>query len=394
MNKKSIKDIDIKGKKVIMRVDFNVPLDKNLVITDDNRIRAALPSIEYILARDAKLILMSHLGRPKGEKRKEFSLAPAAVRLSELIGKPVKMLADCIGDPVKEAVSAMSGGDVILLENLRFHKEETENDASFSKELASLGDIFVNDAFGTCHRAHASTEGVTHYLEAVSGFLVEKEIEYFQKVITSPEKPFAFILGGAKVADKVPVIENMMEKADLIFIGGAMAYTFLKVNGIDVGASRMEEDMIDTVKIIIDKAKSKGVEIVLPIDHIITDDFEAAVNVKTTEGESIESGWMGVDIGAKSINLFKDKLNQAKTIVWNGPVGVFENDKFAAGTKALCDALATSDATTVIGGGDTAAAVLKFHVADKMSHISTGGGASLEFLEGKTLPGIAALSDR
>jgi len=394
MNKKSIKDIDIKGKKVIMRVDFNVPLDKNLVITDDNRIRAALPSIEYILARDAKLILMSHLGRPKGEKRKEFSLAPAAVRLSELIGKPVKMLADCIGDPVKEAVSAMSGGDVILLENLRFHKEETENDASFSKELASLGDIFVNDAFGTCHRAHASTEGVTHYLEAVSGFLVEKEIEYFQKVITSPEKPFAFILGGAKVADKVPVIENMMEKADLIFIGGAMAYTFLKVNGIDVGASRMEEDMIDTVKIIIDKAKSKGVEIVLPIDHIITDDFEAAVNVETTEGDSIKSGWMGVDIGPKSIELFKDKLNQAKTIVWNGPVGVFENDKFAAGTKALCDALATSDATTVIGGGDTAAAVLKFHVADKMSHISTGGGASLEFLEGKTLPGIAALSDR
>jgi len=394
MNKKSIKDVDIKGKKVLMRVDFNVPLDKDLVITDDNRIRAALPSIEYILGKGAKLILMSHLGRPKGEVKKEFSLSPAAVRLTELIGKPVKMLDDCIGDSVKDAVSAMADGDVILLENLRFHKEETANDASFSKELASLGDIFVNDAFGTCHRAHASTEGVTHYLEAVSGFLVEKEIEYFQKVITSPEKPLAFILGGAKVADKIPVIENMMEKADLIFIGGAMAYTFLKVNGIDVGASRMEEEMIDTVKIIIDKAKSKGVEIVLPIDHIITDDFEAAVNVKTTEGESIESGWMGVDIGPKSIELFKDKLNQAKTIVWNGPVGVFENDKFAAGTKALCDAIATSDATTVIGGGDTAAAVLKFGVSDKMSHISTGGGASLEYLEGKVLPGIAALSDK
>jgi len=394
MNKKSIRDIDIKGKKVLMRVDFNVPLDKGLVITDDNRIRAALPSIEYILGENAKLILMSHLGRPKGEVRQEFSLAPAATRLSELIGKPVKILDDCIGDSVKEAVSAMSDGDVILLENLRFHKEETENDASFAKELASLGDIFVNDAFGTCHRAHASTEGITHYLESVSGFLVEKEIEYFQKVVTSPDKPFAFILGGAKVADKIPVIENMMDKCDLIFIGGAMAYTFLKVNGIDVGSSRMEEEMIDTVKAIKDKAALKGVEIVLPIDHVITDDFQAAINVKITDGENIESGWMGVDIGPKSIELFKDKLKQVKTIVWNGPVGVFENDKFAAGTKALCDTLAKSDATTVIGGGDTAAAVLKFGVQDKMSHISTGGGASLEYLEGKVLPGVAALSDK
>ena len=394
MNKKSIRDVDIKGKKVLMRVDFNVPLDKGLVITDDNRIRAALPSIEYILGENAKLILMSHLGRPKGEVRQEFSLAPAATRLSELIGKPVKILDDCIGDSVKEAVSAMSDGDVILLENLRFHKEETENDASFAKELASLGDIFVNDAFGTCHRAHASTEGITHYLESVSGFLVEKEIEYFQKVVTSPDKPFAFILGGAKVADKIPVIENMMDKCDLIFIGGAMAYTFLKVNGIDVGSSRMEEEMIDTVKAIKDKAALKGVEIVLPIDHVITDDFQAAINVKITDGENIESGWMGVDIGPKSIELFKDKLKQVKTIVWNGPVGVFENDKFAAGTKALCDTLAKSDATTVIGGGDTAAAVLKFGVQDKMSHISTGGGASLEYLEGKVLPGVAALSDK
>jgi len=394
MNKKSIKDIDIKGKKVLMRVDFNVPLDKDIVITDDNRIRAALPSIEYIIGENAKLILMSHLGRPKGEVNKKFSLAPAATRLSELIEKPVKILDDCIGDSVKEAVSAMSDGDVILLENLRFHKEETENDASFAKELASLGDIFVNDAFGTCHRAHASTEGITHCLESVSGFLVEKEIEYFQKVITSPDKPFAFILGGAKVADKIPVIENMMDKCDLIFIGGAMAYTFLKVNGIDVGSSRMEEEMIDTVKAIKDKAALKGVEIVLPIDHVITDDFQAAINVKITDGENIESGWMGVDIGPKSIELFKDKLKQVKTIVWNGPVGVFENDKFAAGTKALCDTLAKSDATTVIGGGDTAAAVLKFGVQDKMSHISTGGGASLEYLEGKVLPGVAALSDK
>jgi len=394
MNKKSIKDVDIKGKKVIMRVDFNVPLDKDLLITDDNRIRAALPSIKHILDQNAKLILMSHLGRPKGEVKKEFSLSPVAVRLGELLGKEVKMLDDCVGDSVKEAVSSMGDGDVILLENLRFHKEETKNDPEFAKELASLGDIFVNDAFGTCHRAHASTEGVTHYLESVSGYLVEKEIDYFQKVVTSPERPFAFILGGAKVSDKIPVIENMMEKADLILIGGAMAYTFLKAKGFDIGSSLFEESMIDTVNSILDKAKSKDLDILLPIDHIVTDSIDEAKNVNATDGESISSGWIGVDIGPKTIDLYKQRLEDAKTIVWNGPVGIFENDKFAAGTKALAVAIADSSATSVIGGGDSAAAAAKFNVAEKMSHISTGGGASLEYLEGKVLPGVAALTDR
>jgi phosphoglycerate kinase len=288
----------------------------------------------------------------------------------------------------------MKDGDVVMLENLRFHKQETKNDPDFAKELASLGDVFVNDAFGTCHRAHASTEGVTHYLESVSGLLVEKEIKYFQEVLTSAQKPFVFILGGAKVSDKIPVIENMMDKADAIIIGGAMAYTFMKVNGIDIGSSRMEEDMVDTAKNIMEKAKAKGVEILLPLDHVITDDFEKAENVRTTEGESIPSGWMGVDVGPKTVALFSEKVKSAKTVVWNGPVGVFEKDQFAAGTKALAQAVADSSATSVIGGGDTAAAVAKFGVADKMSHISTGGGASLEYLEGKELPGVAALADK
>jgi phosphoglycerate kinase len=394
MNKKSIKDIDVKGKRVLMRVDFNVPLDKQQNITDDNRIRAALPTINYILENNAKLILMSHLGRPKGEVKPEYSLKPAAEALSRLIGKPVKMLGDCVGEEVRDAVSRMSGGDVVMLENLRFHKQETDNDQAFSKELASFGDVFVNDAFGTCHRAHASTEGVTHYLESVSGLLVEKEIEYFQKVITNPDKPFVFLLGGAKVADKIPVIENMMDKASTIIIGGAMAYTFMKVKNIDIGSSRVEQEMIDTAKAILQKAKTKGVEIVLPIDHVVTDNIEAASNIKITDGESIDKSFMGVDIGPKSINLFMEEIKTAKTIVWNGPVGIFENDRFAGGTKALAYAIAESDAVSVIGGGDTAAAVAKFNVADKMSHISTGGGASLEYLEGKALPGVAALADK
>ncbi|MFH1867638.1 MAG: phosphoglycerate kinase [Candidatus Omnitrophota bacterium] len=394
MNKKSVKDVDIAGKRVLMRVDFNVPLDKEQNITDDNRIRAALPTIKYIVENGAKLILMSHLGRPKGEIKPEFSLKPTAARLSELLRKPVKMLKDCLGDEVKEAASSMADGDIIMLENLRFYKQETKNDPEFAKKLASLADIFINDAFGTCHRAHASTEGVTKYLESVSGFLVEKEIEYFEKVLTSSDKPFIFILGGAKVADKIPVIENMMEKASSILIGGAMAYTFMKVKGVDVGSSRVENEMFETAKTILDKAKLKGVDIVLPIDHIVTDNIESSVNVKTTEAESIESGWMGVDIGPKSVKLFSKKISEARMIVWNGPVGIFENDKFAAGTRALAEAVAESTATSVIGGGDTAAAVAKFGVADKMSHISTGGGASLEYLEGKILPGIAALADK
>ena len=394
MDKKSVKDIDIKGKRVLVRVDFNVPLDKDLNITDDNRIQKALDTIKYIIESKAKLILMSHLGRPKGEVRPEMSLKPVAKYLSKLLGKEVKMMEDCIGDEVTKAVSSMSEGDVILLENLRFHKEETKNDPEFAKKLASLGDVFVNDAFGTCHRAHASTEGITHYLESVSGFLVQKEIEYFQRVLTSPKKPFIFILGGAKVSDKIPVIENMMEKADTVLIGGAMAYTFMKAKGIAVGSSRLEEDMLDTVSKIFQKAKDLGVEILLPVDHVVTDNFETALNVKQTQTEQIEEGWMGVDIGPKTIDLFCGKIKDAGTIVWNGPVGVFEQDKFAAGTKALAVEIAASSATSVIGGGDTAAAVVKFSVADKMSHISTGGGASLEYLEGKVLPGIAALGDK
>jgi len=394
MNKKSIKDLDIAGKRVLIRVDFNVPLDKDLKITDDSRIRAALPTIKYALRNRAKLILMSHLGRPKGEAKPEFSLDPVAKRLSELLGEPVKMLKDCIGDEVKQAVSDMVDGDIVMFENLRFHKQEEKNDPEFAKELASFGDLFINDAFGTCHRAHASTEGITHYLESASGFLVEKEIEYFQRVITAPEKPFTFLLGGAKVADKIPVIENMMDKANAILIGGAMAYTFMKVKGVDIGSSRVEEEMVDTAKTILEKAATKGVDILLPVDHVVTDNIETALNVKITDNESIEEGWIGVDIGPKTIKLFSNKLIESKTIVWNGPVGIFENDKFASGTKALADAIAGSDATSIIGGGDTAAAVAKFGVGDKMSHISTGGGASLEYLEGKVLPGIAALSDK
>ena len=394
MNKKSIKDIDVKGKRVLMRVDFNVPLDKQQNVTDDNRIRAALPTIKYILDNNAKLILMSHLGRPKGEVKPEYSLKPAAEALRELINKPVKMLSDCIGKDVHDAVSQMSDGEVVMLENLRFHKEETANESAFAEQLASLGDVFVNDAFGTSHRAHASTEGVTHYLESVSGLLVEKEIEYFQKVLTNPDKPFIFLLGGAKVADKIPVIENMMDRASTIIIGGAMAYTFMKAQNINIGSSRFEQEMMDTAKAILQKAREKGVEIVLPIDHVVTDNIEAASNIKITDGEAIEEGFMGVDIGPKTINLFIEEIKTAKTIVWNGPVGIFENDKFANGTKALAGAIAESEAVSVIGGGDTAAAVAKFDTADKMSHISTGGGASLEYLEGRILPGVAALSNK
>lgn len=394
MNKKSIKDIDLKNKRVLMRVDFNVPLDKELNITDDNRIRAALDSIIYILEQGAKLILMSHLGRPKGERREELSLNPIAVRLSKLLAKPVKMLDDCIGEEINDAVSKLPAGEIILLENLRFHKEEEKNDPEFAKRLSSLGDVFVNDAFGTVHRAHASTQGVTKYLESVSGFLVQKEIEYFQKVLTKPEKPFIFILGGAKVADKIPVIENMMDKADCILIGGAMAYTFIKVKGVSVGSSRLEEKSFEIVSRILTKAKNTGVQIILPIDHVVTDNIETASRVKITDSEVIPENWIGVDIGPKTRELFADKIKEAKTVVWNGPVGIFENDKFAQGSKAVARAIAESEAISVIGGGDTAAAVAKFSLAGKMSHISTGGGAALEYLEGKMLPGVAALTNK
>ncbi len=394
MDKKSVKDIDLKGKRVLTRVDFNVPLDENLNITDDNRIQKALQTLKYIIQAGGKLILISHLGRPKGERKKEFSLGPVARHLGRLLEKSVRLLDDCVGEAVKAAVSQMSEGDVVVLENLRFHTAEIKNDPEFAKELAALGDVFVNDAFGTCHRSHASTEGVTHHLESVSGFLVQKEIEYFSKVLTSSSKPFIFILGGAKVSDKIPVIENMIDKADCLLIGGAMAYTFMKVGGVDVGSSRVEEESFETVEKILKKAGKKGVEILLPVDHVITDNIKEAANVKTTEGASVDVGWMAVDIGPKTIKLFCDKIREAKTIVWNGPVGIFEKDAFAGGSEALAVAIAVSGATSVIGGGDTAAAVAKFSLSCKMSHISTGGGASLEYLEGKVLPGVAALADK
>ncbi len=392
MNKKCIKDVDIKNKRVLIRVDFNVPQDDKLNITDDNRIRAAIPTIEYAINNVARVILMSHLGRPKAEDKKKTSLKPVAIRLSELLKRKVKMADDCIGPEVTDIVNKMQPGEVILLENLRFHKEEEKNDPGFAKELARLGDIFVNDAFGTSHRAHASTEGVTHYLESVSGFLVKKEIEYFEKVTSSPERPFVLILGGAKVSDKVPLIENMLKKVDVILIGGAMAYTFLYAKGIKIGSSRYEPEVLDMAKTILDKAGK--VELVLPKDHIACDSFDNPKSVITTADENIKDGYLGIDIGPKTVELFLSKIKKAGTILWNGPMGVFERDEFAEGTKRIALGIADSSAISVVGGGDSAAAAKKFGVDERLSHVSTGGGASLEYLEGKSLPGIAALSDK
>jgi len=394
MQKKSIRDVDLKNKRILVRVDFNVPQDEQGNITDDIRIRESTFTIDYILKHDGKIILMSHLGRPKGKVSDDFRLTPVGKRLSELLNRPVKKLEDCIGPDVEKAVAGMAPGDIILLENLRFYKEEEKNDPEFAKKLAALGDIFVNDAFGTSHRAHASTEGVTHYLPSVAGFLVEKEIRYFERINRNPDKPFVLVLGGAKVSDKIPMIENMLTKADSILIGGAMAYTFLKQDGVNIGASLYEKAVADTAKIILDKARAKGVELLLPIDHVVADTIDAPSQVKTTCDSSIEEGFMGVDIGPKTIALYTDKLKKAKTIVWNGPMGIFEKDRFGNGTKKVAEAMAASSAVTVVGGGDSAAAAQKFGVQDRLSHISTGGGASLEYLEGRILPGIAALADK
>jgi phosphoglycerate kinase len=393
MNKKSIKDVNIKGKRVLMRADFNVPLNKDLKIEDDTRITAVLPTIKYAIEQGARLIIMSHLGRPKGVSETE-RLTPVAKRLSELLGKNVQKLNDCIGDDVKKAVMAMKDGDVILLENVRFYKEEEKSDPEFAKKLASLGEIYVNDAFGTAHRAHASTEGVTKYIKVcVAGFLLAKEIEYFEKALSNPPKPFVAILGGAKVSDKIMVIENLMKKVDAILIGGGMAYTFLKAQGMEIGSSKLEADKIDVAKSIISKAKQLGVRLVLPVDHLIADKFDAVSNTKVVT-DTIPQGWMALDVGPKTVDEFKKELRNAKMVIWNGPLGVFEITKFSRGTEDIAKFIAGLKTISIIGGGDTASAIAKFGLEGAMTHISTGGGASLEYMEGKVLPGVAALNDK
>lgn len=393
MAKRTIKDIDFKDKIVITRVDFNVPLDNDLNITDDTRIKAALPSIRYILENGAKkLILMSHLGRPDGKVKEELRLNPIAVRLQGLLGEAIEKLDDCIGEAIKNKIKT-TNKRLILLENLRFHPQEEKNEQNFAKELASLAEIYVDDAFGCAHRAHASTEGITHFLPSVAGFLLEKEINYLGKALENPQKPFVVILGGAKVSDKINVIENLIKKANKIIIGGGMAYTFLKSQGKEIGKSKLEQDKINFAKEILTKAKQNNVEILLPIDNICVKEIKLDAEIKTV-GENIPQDLIAVDIGPKTIDKFKRALSDAKTIVWNGPMGIFEMDKFAIGTNQIANYIANLKATTIIGGGDTAAAIAGFGLENKMTHISTGGGASLEFLEGKTLPGIAALLDK
>lgn len=393
MAKLTLKDIDLKGKTVLVRADFNVPLDAGLNITDDTRIRATLPTLKYILDNGAKkLVIISHLGRPDGKPVAKYSLKPVAARLKELLSKEVLFLDDCIGVNIKQDIDK-SKEKVILLENLRYHAEEEANDANFARQLASLADIFVNDAFGTAHRAHASTEGVTHFLKSAAGFLLEKEIKYLGEAVASPQKPFMVILGGAKVSDKIGVIENLLPKCDAIIVGGGMAYTFLKAQGKQIGNSKLEKDKLDLAKSILEQAKKLNKEILLPVDNLVVENIDPNAKAEIV-GDNIPDGKIAVDVGPKTVKLFEDKLKSAKTIVWNGPLGIFEIDAFSKGTQEVAKFIAALKTTSIIGGGDTAAAVAKFKLEDKMSHISTGGGASLEFLEGKTLPGIAALTNR
>lgn len=394
--KKTIRDIDLKGKRVLIRCDFNVPLDSNQNITDDTRIRAALPTLEYLVTQGAKVVVMSHLGRPKGKAAAEFSLAPVAVRLAELLGKQVEF-ADSdvvVDDSVKEKVAALKDGDLLLLQNVRFRKEETDNEPGFAKELASLGDVFVQEAFGTAHRAHASTAGVADYLPCVSGFLIEKEVKFLGSALQNPQRPFVAIMGGAKVGDKIKVIENLLTKVDTLIIGGGMSYTFYKAMGLEIGTSILDADNIDLAKMLLEKATSLNVKLLLPVDIVCADKFSNDAKYQTYSRDQIPSNMMGLDIGEETVKLYSEEIAKAKTVVWNGPMGVFEMENFAKGTKAIAEALATSDATTIIGGGDSAAAVEQFGLADKMSHISTGGGASLEFLEGKILPGISIIEEK
>lgn len=393
MNKKTVRDIDLKGKKVFCRVDFNVPLQDG-VITDDTRIRAALPTIQYIMEQGGKVILASHLGRPKGKVVEEMRLTPVARRLSELLGKEVKKTDEAVGDDVKVLINQMNEGDVVLLENVRFYPGEEKNDAELAKAFAELADVYVNDAFGAAHRAHASTEGISKYLPAVAGFLMEKEIEFLGKALSNPERPFTAIIGGAKVKDKIGVIENLLEKVDNLIIGGGLAYTFIKSQGYEIGKSLLEEDKIDLAKSFIEKAKENNVRFLMPVDAVVADDFSETANTKIVDIKEIPADWEALDIGLKTVELYREVILNSKLVVWNGPMGVFEMDRFAKGTNGIAQAMADTNATTIIGGGDSAAAIEKAGLADQMTHISTGGGASLEFMEGKELPGVVALNDK
>ena len=395
MNKKTVRDIDLKGKKVLVRCDFNVPLDENFNITDNRRIVGALPTIKYLLDNDCKVILCSHLGRPKGQVKKEFSLAPVAKELSRLLGKEVKLADDIIGESAKTLTANMKNGEIVLLENVRFDAREEANDPEFAKELASLAEVYVNDAFGTAHRAHSSTAGVASYLPAVSGFLMEKEINFLGTALENPERPFVAILGGKKVSDKIGVIDSLLEKVDTLMIGGGMAYTFFKSMGYNVGNSICELDKLDLAKELMEKAKSKGVKLMLPVDTKVGKEFKEDTESKVVPYTQIPDGWEGFDIGTETIKMYEEELKKAKTVIWNGPVGLFEFDQFAVGTNSLAKCLGSLEGvTTIIGGGDSAAAIEKLGIGDKFTHISTGGGASLEFLEGKKLPGVECLLDK
>lgn len=393
LNKKTMKDIEVKGQRVFVRVDFNVPMADG-VITDDTRIRAAIPTIEYLVEQGAKVILASHLGRPKGEVKEEMRLTAVGVRLAELIGKPVTKLDESIGKEVEKAVTSMQDGDILLLENVRFHAGEEKNDPALAEAFSKLADVYVNDAFGAAHRAHASTEGIAKHVPAVSGFLMQKELDVLGKALSNPERPFTAIIGGAKVKDKIGVIESLLEKVDHLIIGGGLSFTFIKAQGYDIGKSLLEEDKIELAKSFIDKAKAKGVQLHMPIDAVVANEFSNDAETKIVDVDAIPADWMGLDIGPKTAANYAEVIQNSKLIIWNGPMGVFEMDKFASGTKTVAEAMANTVGYTVIGGGDSAAAVEKFDVADKMDHISTGGGASLELMEGKELPGIVALNDK
>ncbi len=393
MNKQSVRDIDIAGKKVLVRVDFNVPLE-NGKITDDTRIRETLPTIRYLIERGARTILCSHLGRPKGQVIEELRLAPAAARLSELLGRPVGTCGEAVGEAVKSQISRMAEGDVLVLENVRFYPGEEKNDPALAKAFGELADVYVNDAFGAAHRAHASTEGVAHFLPAVSGLLMEKELDVLGRALHQPERPFTAIVGGAKVKDKIDVIDNLIQIADNIIIGGGLSYTFLKAQGHEIGKSLLDREKLDTALEFIRKAEQKGVRFLLPTDVVVADDFSAAAQTRVVGVDAIPADWEGIDIGPRTRERYAQTIADSKLIVWNGPMGVFEIEPFSHGTRAVAEACAAAKGYTIIGGGDSAAAVEKFHLADRMDHISTGGGASLEFMEGKVLPGVAALNDR